>query len=476
MAKKQILMALAGSTILACGTAYAVPEDHADITGPFETPMEVTATCLECHEDASMEVMATSHWTWTREQVVEGKKVNRGKLNVINNFCIAFPSNYARCTSCHVGYGWKDANFDFSDPTRVDCLSCHDTSGTYKKPMNAPAGAGMPPGYTGKEKFDKKPYDLEKIAQTAGLSTRLNCLVCHANGGGGNAVKHGDIDMSLVNPSYELDVHMSPDGNDFTCTECHTTEAHKIKGDALLVSPGGDTPVSCTDCHDAEPHTKKALNKHVAKVACQTCHIPTFGREYATKMNWDWSKAQDPKNLPEDQRVIKEHGHSIYDNKKGKFVYEKDVVPEYHWYNGTGGAYTIGDKIDPDKETRLNYPLGSKDDPASKIAPFKAHRGTQIYDTKNMYLGTPKLFGGPKDQSAYWVQFDWDKALKAGMKENGLEYSGEYGWAKTVTYWATTHMVAPAKNALKCNACHAKDGGILDWEALGYGGDPRRKK
>ena len=35
----------------------------------------------------------------------------------------------------------KDATFDFSDPGNVDCLVCHDTTGTYKK---LPAAAGHP--------------------------------------------------------------------------------------------------------------------------------------------------------------------------------------------------------------------------------------------------------------------------------------------------------------------------------------------
>jgi cytochrome c peroxidase len=50
-------------------------------------------------------------------------------------------SNEARCTSCHAGYGWKDATFDFTDMTKIDCLVCHDTTGTYKK---IPTAAGMP--------------------------------------------------------------------------------------------------------------------------------------------------------------------------------------------------------------------------------------------------------------------------------------------------------------------------------------------
>jgi hypothetical protein len=40
-------------------------------------------------------------------------------------------------------------------------------------------------------------------------------------------------------------------------------------------------------------------------------------------------------------------------------------------------------------------------------------------------------------------------------------------------YWPQTHMVAPKTQALQCRACHC-EGGCLDWEALGYPGDPMR--
>jgi mono/diheme cytochrome c family protein len=34
-------------------------------------------------------------------------------------------------------------------------------------------------------------------------------------------------------------------------------------------------------------------------------------------------------------------------------------------------------------------------------------------------------------------------------------------------------MIAPAEHALQCGSCHG-DNGRLDWEALGYYGDPLR--
>jgi hypothetical protein len=41
-------------------------------------------------------------------------------------------------------------------------------------------------------------------------------------------------------------------------------------------------------------------------------------------------------------------------------------------------------------------------------------------------------------------------------------------------YWPITHMVAPAAAAVQCDECHTPEGvpGRLNWEQLGYAGDP----
>jgi hypothetical protein len=54
-----------------------------------------------------------------------------------------------------------------------------------------------------------------------------------------------------------------------------------------------------------------------------------------------------------------------------------------------------------------------------------------------------------------------------------MPYSGDYGFAETEMYWPQTHMVAPKERALQCLSCHS-EGGRMDWEALGYPGDPIR--
>ena len=53
--------------------------------------------------------------------------------------------------------------------------------------------------FMGKKKFLVPDYNL--IAQKVGKTGKDNCGSCHFFGGGGNAVKHGDLDKSLSNPT-----------------------------------------------------------------------------------------------------------------------------------------------------------------------------------------------------------------------------------------------------------------------------------
>ena len=62
------------------------------------------------------------------------------------------------------------------------------------------------------------------------MTKRDTCGGCHFNGGGGDGVKHGDLDTSMAAPDFELDVHMDASGLDFTCATCHKTSAHDVAG------------------------------------------------------------------------------------------------------------------------------------------------------------------------------------------------------------------------------------------------------
>ncbi len=421
---------------------------------PFDTPQQVTTACLKCHNKTDREVMATSHWKWERNYVTNsGDTIQLGKKNIINNFCIGISSNEPRCTSCHIGYGWKDNSFDFNNSKNIDCIVCHDQTGTYKK---FPAGAGLP--VSEKKEFNKKMYyppDYNLIAQHVGTPKRENCGTCHFVGGGGNNVKHGDIANETNQLTRNIDVHMGINGANMGCVDCHKTERHNISGNLYSIASVDKNRVSCEQCHTGQPHRDAILNQHTDKIACQTCHIPEFAKVSATKMNWDWSTAG--KFNDDGSVLIKKDsaGNMTYHSFKGSFVWKKNVEPEYYWFNGNARHYVLGDKIDTSKTVQLNILLGSYSDKRAKIIPVKRHAGRQIYDPVNQTMILPHLFG--KDSTSYWKNFDWNKAAKTGMESIGQPYSGKFGFVATEMYWPINHMVAPREESLKCIDCHTQN-------------------
>ncbi|KAB2904245.1 MAG: tetrathionate reductase family octaheme c-type cytochrome [Anaerolineae bacterium] len=416
--------------------------DHTNlIKGPLTSGPEVTEVCLSCHEEAGEQMLHSTHWTWKADPaplVGRDEPVAAGKANLLNNFCIGIQSNWTGCTTCHAGYGWSDANYDFSNQNNIDCLACHADTGTYAKTKSGLPADGV---------------DLVVAARTVGIPTRENCGSCHFNGGGGPGVKHGDLDESLYYPLENVDVHMGE--LDFLCIDCHQTEDHQIGGRSMTSSIDTENQIYCTDCHDREEHEDSRINDHTDALACQTCHVPQGAVREPTKMEWDWSTAG--QDLAEDPHE--------YLKIKGSFVYEHNFTPEYAWFNGLNDRYLLGDPLDPSGVTVLNEPLGDINDPDALIWPFKIHRAKQIYDTIYNYLLQPQTVGN------YWIDFDWDKALRAGAEAVDLPYSGEYGFTSTEMYWPLSHMVAPSEQALQCTDCHGDDT-RMDWEALGYPGDP----
>ena len=89
-----------------------------------------------------------------------------------------------------------------------------------------------------------------------GKPNRANCGACHFFGGGGDHIKHGDLDSSMTNPKRTYDVHMGIDGVNMACRGCHQTQNHDIPGRAMSVSVGEGQRVECGGCHGAAPQGK----------------------------------------------------------------------------------------------------------------------------------------------------------------------------------------------------------------------------
>lgn len=425
----------------------------------FQSGSEVTAACLTCHSGVAQEVMQTTHWTWEFESPIDGELL--GKKNVINNYSMGIASNEPLCTSCHTGFGWEDTSFDFGVQENVDCLVCHDTTGTYQK---LPAGAGhpaidlteFPPG---SETF-YGPIDLSFVAQSVGPTSRVSCGSCHFSDTS-DPVRHGDLDASLRAPDRNADVHMSLQGGNFSCSTCHTAEAHQIAGSRYTESVGAT--LTCETCHTSNPHPNTLLNNHSDRVACQTCHIPAYGVGGAPAMTfWDWSKAGGAQ-----ERIENDNGYLAYDPRYGEFTWQENVVPQYAWFNGQIDYVTVETIIDPaSPPVPLTEIYGDRTDPNAKIFPVRVQRAIQPYDVRFRTLVIPHLYGD--DPNAYWNSMDWNQAIRAGMDYVGAEYSGEYGFIETEMYRVENHMVAPREGSLICLDCHTTEDSLLDFAALGY--------
>jgi hypothetical protein len=130
------------------------------------------------------------------------------------------------------------------------------------------------------------------------------------------------------------------------------------------------------------------------------------------------------------------------------------------WFNGKVHYTLRSDKVEKtDKPVQINHYEGSPSDGKSLIWPVKIMRGKQAYDPVNKLLAVVHQYG--EDEAAFHHSLDWKKAIAAGMAYVGEPFSGKVDFIATESYWPITHMVAPAKGALRCAECH-KAGGRLE--------------
>jgi len=431
---------------------------HEALKKTFLSGPEVTQACLSCHSEAAEQFHKTIHWTWLAHKDENGAQMGKAGLS-LNNFCISANGNADKgCLSCHPGWGNKTE--------AVNCLVCHGKKQiNWEEAFEDLNAFRMETDESSKELAAEIQSEIQTAVQLVGRPTRSNCGDCHFKGGGGDGVKHGDLDTSLTKPNKALDVHMGTDGQGFDCVRCHTTKLHNIAGRIYtapaythrksLIEDDLTPKITCESCHSSTPHKASSkANDHTDKVACQSCHIPTFARVNPTKMSWDWSKSGKLNEKGKPYKRKGPFGKHDYLTIKGEMKWEKNVKPEYFWFNGSIKSLTAADPIDPRETVALSYPLGDRTDKNARIFPFKVHRGIQPYDKINKTLLTP-LLSGPK---GYWTTLDWQEALALGSETLGLEFSGEFDFVETTYVFPTTHMVAPKENVVTCRECHIDQG------------------
>jgi hypothetical protein len=218
------------------------------------------------------------------------------------------------------------------------------------------------------------------------------------------------------------------------------------------------------------------------KVACQSCHIPTYAKGVATEVFRDW---QNP------------HVTDTACNGRGGWlpneVKASDLEPTYAWFDGTSEVYYLGESLDGvptvpldtdvaasfgvdfnagDPAYVLGMPNGGVEDPISnqtKLYPMKEHWSKLARHTDSN--GDATLIGHSTFE--FFRTGSFDAAVESGLAQT--ERAGEpYDVVPVHTYQTINHGVETHDNALECGDCHndsAFSGGPprMDLQAdLGY--------
>ncbi len=410
------------------------------------------ANCLSCHSAEADEMASSTHYKWTGEatDMVNNPGGVQGKLtNAMNSYCINIKGNWKVCGSCHVGRGEQPDTPNVGNEN-IDCLACHNEEYATARKRLTDDSMGV-----------EAPTD--SMVRNIQAPTRVNCLKCHATAGGGDGVKRGDLSLATgTNTDPHFDVHMNKSGSDLSCQSCHVFEKHKVIGKGSDLRPTDDVgrgaEISCTTCHTGKDstsgHEDEDIGRHVARVACQSCHIPTYAK-VATEIYRDWTR---------------HHDGSFADGVSGPghpfTVKEENLIPEYMFWNRFSDNALLHDDAsatyDPAMGTYpTSRPMGDIED--GMLYPFKYKTATQPMISDNKVLIALDTYEYLK------VSGNADTAIKNGLENMGYDPTNTpYEWIDTDTYQMLNHGITPASSALQCSSCHGNTNRIDLQNELGY--------
>jgi hypothetical protein len=417
--------------------------------------------CLSCHTQEAHDMYASAHYQWEGPALYRTSgPLMQGKIsNAVNSYCINILGNWGDCGNCHVGLGAKPE--PAASPTdaqlgNIDCLVCHQKD--YKRVkvngVFVPDAANMA-------------ITLDEAVRTVHRPERSNCLSCHAKAGGGDAVKRGDLALATAKTNdVQFDRHMSVAGADMQCQECHITENHRIAGRGSdLRQTDLDVGMACTNCHTnktaSSGHSSSDINRHVARIACQTCHIPTYAK----------NAADTPADEATETHRTWRSSHAAAAPFHPLITKANNLTPKYRFWNGFSYNYVLRETAQIDPQTGAyptSRPAGAVADtsPENKLYPFKYKTAEQP-----MRTATGELIA--LDTHVYFRSTDAANraalAVEAGLANMGYPRGDAYSWVKTDTFQLLNHQVSPPSQALVCADCHGSTTRINLKSDIGYG-------
>lgn len=312
------------------------------------------------------------------------------------------------CNDCHIGSDWNVKGADAG--TEADCTYCHVS--VYPKRVH-----GVLPA------FD--------------IPTPDKCLDCHYK----DTAKRGDLFNA------EEDVHAAAGMN---CQYCHNRlqsngSNHQFRKGSIIDTTEETMKGTmwCSNCHSDKPHPvgiKKGgeLNRHVEKVACETCHTGLRPAAALASRKWNEFKA---------------------DGSPVTAKWAAGWLPVHKWYDDMGAGES-GNYLLP----ILGY-TERRDALGAKIHPFNAVTVTWFVKTPESsfddVIPVPAVMGADANQDNI-VSVEEMQAVVPGatLVTEDMNFN-------------ISHSVVPKKLAFDCTDCHGRNGWVLDWKQLGYTTDPK---
>jgi hypothetical protein len=439
-------------------TAAVLPSPQAAAAHATITEYLGPATCVACHQTEAQEMYGAVHYLEygpTPNVPNIAGYAGKGRLG-FNTYCGAIlSSRRSTCWTCHASYGKVPRPEMTADQlNNIDCMMCHQDQ--YKRKAAGLMETLTFTDYLGVSHSWKLPIEdalgnfaaapdeagmaisIVQAAQAVHLPTRGSCLRCHAGAAGSDGAKRGDLSSVSVDPPPASDIHMSSQGANLSCQACHQSAGHHMLGRGLDLREN-DRPerLTCTLCHPSQPHSDARLNKHTQHVACQTCHIPRYGKDVSTETARDW-------RAPFWSTALF-GGQGGY--KPGE-TRGTDLTPTYAWFDGTSEVYVLGQSpsLNANGQYELGVPNGGVNSPNAQINPMKEHTSNSA-----RHDATGQLI--PHSTFKYFVTGDFNQAVEDGMAWAGL--SGSWTLVNVHTYQTLNHGVEPKANALACGQCHA---------------------
>ncbi|GAB4256313.1 MAG: hypothetical protein Kow0092_02290 [Deferrisomatales bacterium] len=386
---RRAVAAAAGAALLAAGPAAAF--DHGELEGLYNDPQTGGAnTCRECHPEAVESFKSSVHYA-SRSAVENENFFfpGGGKHGMLDRACALVGSpmllnmlatSYAsvdvadeqggtpaqQCGTCHTNYyntlfegfltrQFLDAGMDGASAAAqaeqmllagVDCLVCHAETYDFRlrttyetDPTGVDPETGGPAPETGLNTLFgtiggypqriRQDRSAAALASIVGPPTDEMCLRCHEHGR--TDYKRGELPEADYDIHYELGV-----STENPCLFCHEATDHKfdrgrmVNGDIFasdypVNSDENDT--SCAGCHTDRPHGSARLNDHVAKIACETCHITwTSGAETTIWGDGGFlGLAKGADNRPVKLYTKKEGGQTLTDEELWENYHQRPV-------------------------------------------------------------------------------------------------------------------------------------------------------